>query len=71
MDGMSSYVLQTHLFNATGGPSISLPLHWTEEGLPVGVMVSGDLGADDVLIALSGQLERALPWNERRPPIWR
>ena len=71
MNGMSSYVLQTHLFNATGGPSISLPLHWTEEGLPVGVMVSGDLGADDVLIALAGQLERALPWNERRPPIWR
>ncbi len=67
---MSSYVVQTHLFNGTGGPSISLPLHWTQEGLPVGIMFSGDLGADDVLIALAGQLERARPWRDRHPPIW-
>lgn len=60
----------TAVANATGGASISLPLHWTADGLPVGLMFSGDLGAEDILLGLAGQLERAQPWASRRPPVW-
>jgi amidase len=54
-------------FNVAGGPVASIPLHWTSEGLPVGVQVAADLGNEALLLRLSAQLERAKPWNERRP----
>ena len=57
----------TQLFNMTGQPSASLPLHWTDEGLPVGVMVSAAFGEDALLFRLAGQLERAAPWFDRTP----
>ncbi len=56
-------------YNMTGAPSMSVPLHWTRQGLPVGIMMSADFGADDLLFALAGQLERAAPWFDRRPPL--
>jgi len=64
------YVPYTPLQNATGQPAISLPLHWTADGLPVGVMFTGRLGEDGLLLRLAGQLEQARPWIERKPPIW-
>lgn len=59
----------TQLFNQTGQPAISLPLHWTRDGLPVGVQLAAAMGREDLLIRISGQLEQAMPWKDRRPPI--
>jgi amidase len=64
------YVPFTPIENATGQPAISLPLHWTGDGLPVGVMFAGRFGDEATLLRLAGQLEHARPWQHRRPPIW-
>ena len=58
----------TSIANLTGRPSVSLPLGWTEDPLPVGVMLTGRLGDDALLLALSAQLEAAEPWHDRRAP---
>ena len=55
----------TTTFNATGQPAISLPLHWSAGGLPVGVQLVGRFGADDQLLRLAAQLEQAAPWFNR------
>ena len=59
----------TPTFNATGQPAISLPLHWSAEGLPVGVQLVGRFGADAQLLALAAQLEQAQPWFHRVPAL--
>lgn len=56
-------------FNASGQPAASLPLHWTPEGLPVGVHLAARFGADEMLIGLCRQVEEAAPWAGRRPPL--
>jgi amidase len=61
------YAVFTAGFNATGQPAISLPLHWTEAGLPIGVQLVGDMGREDLLIRVAAQLEEAQPWADRRP----
>ena len=58
----------TPVQNITGQPSISLPLGWTDAGLPIGVMLSAAVGGDDLLLALSAEIESARPWADRRPP---
>jgi amidase len=51
-------------------PAVSLPLHWTAEGLPVGVMLAARPAEEDVLLALAAQVEAASPWADRHPPGW-
>lgn len=58
------------VFNHTGQPSISLPLGWSDGGLPIGMMFSGRYGDEATLIRLASQLEQAAPWSGRKPPIW-
>ncbi len=57
------------VFNATGQPAISLPLHMSESGLPIGMQLVGGFGHESMLLRLSAQLEQALPWSGRIPPI--
>ena len=62
-------VFFTHPFNVTGQPAISLPLHWTPDGLPVGVQLVAAIGREDLLIRVAAQLEQARPWRTKRPPV--
>jgi amidase len=56
--------------NATGQPAISLPLFWSDDGLPLGVQLAAPVGREDVLIGIAAQLEQARPWADRRPTVW-
>ena len=65
----AAYVPFTPAFNASGQPAISLPLHWTPDGLPVGVQLVAAYGREDLLIQVAAQLEAAQPWAHRRPAV--
>src|SRR5699024_11491707 len=65
---MTEFAPFTSLFNVTGHPSLSIPLHRTGTGLPIGVMLTGRPGEEGTLLSLSAQLEEARPWAHRSPP---
>jgi amidase len=55
--------------NVTGLPAISLPLHATDDGLPIGVQLTAGPWQEALLIRLSAQLEQAVPWADRKPSV--
>jgi len=59
----------TMIANITGQPAMSVPLHWTESGLPCGVQLIGRFGEEAKLLRLAAQLEKAQPWVGRKPQI--
>jgi amidase len=63
------YVPFTPLFNSTGQPAVSLPLHWSAGGLPIGVQIAGRFGDETTILQLAAQLEQARPWKDRRPKV--
>ena len=67
---LNNYADYTMLQNASGGPAISLPMHWTRDNLPVGVQFASAMGEERVLLELAFELENAQPWAQRRPPLW-
>ena len=57
------------VYNQTGQPAMSVPLHWSSDGLPIGVMFAARLGEEGLLLSLAAQLEQANPWFHRRPAL--
>jgi amidase len=64
------YAAFTAVYNVTGQPAVSVPLRWTDDGLPIGTMLVGRPADEVTLLGLSAQLEDARPWATRRPPVW-
>lgn len=65
--GLLEYLTFTAPFNTASCPAASVPLHWMADGLPVGVQFGARFGGIATLIRLTGQLEKARPWADRRP----
>ena len=66
---IAGFIPYTAQFNMTGQPAVSLPLHWTSGGLPVGVQLVAAYGREDLLVRVASQLERAAPWADRHPAL--
>jgi len=60
----------TQLANVTGQPAMSVPLHCTLDGLPVGVHFMAPFGEEAVLFRLAAQLEKVRPWFDKHAPVW-
>ncbi|GAK45916.1 amidase [Tepidicaulis marinus] len=69
MQAITHYMPFTGLFNMTGQPSMSVPLFWSQDGMPIGSMFTGRFGDEGTLFRLAAQLEKAQPWKDRRPDI--
>ncbi|PWC07340.1 amidase [Mycetocola zhujimingii] len=67
---ISEYGPFTAAFNISGNPAISLPLGESRESLPIGVQIVAAHGREDLLLSVAAQLEQAMPWRERVPPIF-
>jgi amidase len=64
--GVSSY---TSLWNALGNPAAAIPAGFTDDGLPLSVQIGGPANSEPLIVALSAQLEAAMPWAGKRPPL--
>ena len=65
---MTAFTPFNFISNATGQPSMSVPLYWTDDGLPIGSHFTGKFGDEATLFRLAAQLEHARPWANRLPP---
>ncbi|TWH35059.1 amidase [Isoptericola variabilis J7] len=64
------YTPFTSWLNVSGLPAVTVPTHWTDDGLPMGIQIIGRPGGELTLLALAAQLEDRLRWPDRRPPLW-
>ncbi len=69
-EAQKAFTPWTSAWNVTGMPAISLPLHWTPDDLPVGVMLAARPAEEGLLVSLAAQVEAAAPWADRHPPGW-
>ena len=74
-ENQKSFTPWTSAWNVTGMPAVSLPVHWTDEGLPVGVMLAARPAEEELLLSVAGQVEaahadRGHAWVDRRPSGW-
>ncbi len=67
IQAITTFPAHCAFYNQTGAPAMSVPLHWTDDGLPLGMMFGAAYGNESVLYRLAGQLEQAQPWFDRRP----
>lgn len=65
-----AYTPFTSPYNISGQPAMSVPLHWTEDGLPVGVQIIGRPWGESTMISVAAQIEQARPWQQRRHALW-
>ena len=70
IERLSSYSSFTGLYNQTGQPSISLPLGFSKDYLPIGSMLTAKFGDDELLVSISSQIEKAAPWTDKKPPVY-
>ncbi|GAA3073582.1 amidase [Streptosporangium carneum] len=70
LEALTEYGPFTQVFNVTGQPAISLPLAMSDDGLPIGVQVAAAHGREDLLFQIASQLEQAMPWKDRTPPVF-
>jgi amidase len=69
-EAQKAFTPWTSAWNVTGMPAVSLPLHWSPAGLPVGVMIAARPAEEELLLSLAAQVETAAPWVGHRPPGW-
>ena len=69
VQAISTFPAHCAFYNQTGAPAMSVPLHWTDDGLPLGMMFGSAYGNEGLLFRLAAQLETARPWFQRRPPV--
>ena len=67
IDGILEFLPCPALANWTGQPAMTLPLHQSGDGLPIGSQFAGRFGDEATLLRLAGQLEKAAPWDDRTP----
>jgi Asp-tRNA(Asn)/Glu-tRNA(Gln) amidotransferase A subunit family amidase len=68
-ESVIAFIGNTLLFNMSGQPAASIPLFWNAAGIPIGIQLGARFGQDAMLFRIGGQLERARPWFNRRPPV--
>jgi amidase len=69
LERLFAFMPNTQAFNVTGQPAMSVPLAWSEAGLPIGVQFVGQAAGEGALFRLAAQLEAARPWASRIPPL--
>ena len=67
--GVFEYSPFCAVYNASGQPAVSLPLHWSVDDLPVGVQLGMRFGADEELMTLCAQIEQAAPWYAKQQQL--
>ncbi len=69
-ENQKHYTPFTAPYNMSGQPAVSIPLHWTDSGLPIGIQLVGRPGDEVTLLRLAAQIEAAEPWAHRKPALW-